>query len=279
MPKKTERIARSAAKRSARAGEEVVGLAGVKLYREERLVLEDLDLSVRKGQHWVLLGPNGSGKSSLLSVLQGLLWPIEGEMRVLGRRFGEGDLTAMRRLIGWVGSEIEPELPRWQTVEQIVLSGSVGTVGLLFDKPTAADRRRAAQLLRRIRIAHLSDRPFAFLSQGQRRLVTIARALMVKPGLLILDEPAAGLDPVAREMFLDKLSALMGAPGGPVIFYVTHHVEEIVPAFTHLLVLRQGRALARGKVAECLTAETLGRAFDHEVRIMKSGGRYSLRLK
>src|SRR4051812_13050586 len=126
---------------------EVIGLAGVTLYREERLVLKDLDLSVRQGEHWVLLGPNGSGKSSLLSVLQGLLWPIDGEMRVLGRKFGSSDLTAMRRVIGWVGSEIEPEFPLWQTVEQIVLSGSVGTVGLRFDKPTAADRLRARRLL------------------------------------------------------------------------------------------------------------------------------------
>jgi iron complex transport system ATP-binding protein len=265
-------------------GDEVVGLSGVTLYREERLVLKDLELSVRRGQHWVLLGPNGSGKSSLLSVLQGLLWPIEGEMRVLGRRFGESDLTAMRRLIGWVGSEIEPEFPRWQTVEDIVLSGSVGTVGILFDKPTAQDRRRAASLLRRLRIGHLADRPFAFLSQGQRRLAVIARALMVKPGLLILDEPAAGLDPVARETFLDRLAALMTpqaarAPhGAPVIFYVTHHVEEIIPAFTHALVLRQGRVLSQGRVAECLTAETLGRAFDHKVKLMRENGRFALRL-
>jgi iron complex transport system ATP-binding protein len=262
-----------------RENAEVVGLAGIKLYREERLVLKDLDLSVRQGEHWVLLGPNGSGKSSLLAVLQGLLWPIEGEMRVLGRRFGESDLSEMRRLIGWVGSDIEPEFPRWQSVEEIVFSGSVGTVGLRFDEPSRADRLRAARLLRQMRIAHLAKRPCSFLSQGQRRLVTIARALMVKPGLLILDEPAAGLDPVAREMFLEKLSALMAAKGGPVIFYVTHHVEEILPAFTHALVLRQGRVLASGRVAKCLKADILGRAFDHEVKVIKTRGRYSLRLK
>lgn len=271
--------ARRTRKPKSDIGQEVVGLSGINLYREERLVLKDLELSVRKGEHWVLLGPNGSGKSSLLAVLQGLLWPIEGEMRVLGRRFGESDLTSMRRLIGWVGNDIEPELPRKQTVEQIVLSGSVGTVGLLFDKPTTEDRRRATQLLRRIGIAHLAERPFAFLSQGQRRLVTIARALMVKPGLLILDEPAAGLDPVAREMFLARLSALMALPGGPVILYVTHHVEEIVPDFTHALILREGRALASGRVRDCLTPEILGKAFDHGVKLIRSGGRYALRLK
>jgi iron complex transport system ATP-binding protein len=258
--------------------EEVVGLAGIELHREERLVLKDIDLSIRRGQHWVLLGPNGSGKSSLLGVMQGLLWPIEGGIRVLGRHFGESDLTGMRKLIGFVGNEIEPEFPSWQTVEEIVLSGGVGTVGIKFDKPDAADVKRARRLMRQAGILRLADRRFAFLSQGQRRLATIVRALMVKPGLLILDEPSAGLDPVAREAFLEKLEALMKSQGGPVILYVTHHVEEIVPAFTHALLLRQGRVLAQGPVDSCLTAGNLGKVFGRKVRISKREGRYSLRL-
>jgi len=259
-------------------GEEVVGLKDIELRREERLVLEDVELSIRRGQHWVLLGPNGSGKSSLLGVLQGLLWPIEGEIRVLGRRFGESDLTRLRRLIGWVGNEIEPEFPAWQTVEQIAWSGGVGTVGLRFDKPSAADRARARSLLREAGLGRLAERPFAFLSQGQRRVATIVRALMVKPGLLILDEPASGLDPVAREAFLGKLASLMKSPSGPVILYVTHHVEEILPSFTHVLMLRKGRIVAQGTVRETLTAGNLGKTFGRSVRIGKSGGRYALRL-
>ncbi len=263
--------------------EEVVGLEGIELHREERLVLKDVDLSIRRGQHWVMLGPNGSGKSSILAVLQGLLWPIEGGIRVLGRRFGESDLSELRRIIGFVGNEIEPEFPAWQTVEDIVLSGGVGTVGLKFDKPDAADIRQARNLLRQTGIEDLAQRPFAFLSQGQRRLVTIVRALMVKPGLLILDEPGGGLDPVAREDFLERLSALMvprkaSEPAGPVILYVTHHVEEIIPAFTHALLLREGRVLAQGPVATCLTAANLGAVFGREVRITKRDGRFSLRL-
>ncbi|HKP94498.1 MAG TPA: ATP-binding cassette domain-containing protein [Fibrobacteria bacterium] len=259
-------------------GEEVVGLDGIELLREERLVLKDIDLSIRRGQHWVLLGPNGSGKSSLLGVLQGLLWPIEGGIRVLGRRFGESDLSELRRLIGFVGNEIEPEFPAWQTVEEIAWSGGVGTVGLRFDKPTAADRLRARRLLRAAGIAHLTKRRFAFLSQGQRRMATIVRALMVKPGILILDEPAAGLDPVARENFLAKLAALMKTPSGPVILYVTHHVEEIIPSFTHVLMLRQGRVVSHGTVRESLNAENLGRVFGQAVELRKSGGRFGLRL-
>jgi iron complex transport system ATP-binding protein len=258
--------------------EEVVGLKGIVLRREERLVLKDIELSIRRGQHWVLLGPNGSGKSSLLAVLQGLLWPIEGEIRVLGRLFGESDLSDLRRLIGWVGNDIEPEFPAWQTVEQIVWSGSVGTVGLRFDAPTPADRARGRRLMKSAGIAHLAGRKFSFLSQGQRRMATIVRALMVKPGILILDEPAAGLDPVAREGFLSKLAALMKSPSGPVILYVTHHVEEIIPSFTHALFLRKGRAVSHGTIAECLTAVNLGKVFGGKVRIEKREGRFTLRL-
>ncbi len=260
------------------ADEEVVGLSGIELLREERLVLKDIELSIRRGQHWVLLGPNGSGKSSLLSVLQGLLWPIEGEIRVLGRLFGESDLSELRRLIGFVGNEIEPEFPDWQTVEEIAWSGGVGTVGLRFDKPTPADRQRARRLLGAAGIGHLAKRRFAFLSQGQRRMATIVRALMVKPGLLILDEPASGLDPVARENFLAKLTALMKNPAGPVILYVTHHVEEILPSFTHVLMLKQGRAVAQGAVAQALTAKNLGKVFGQAVVLKRSQGRYTLRL-
>lgn len=258
--------------------EEVIGLEGITLYREERKVLDNLSLSIARGEHWVLLGPNGSGKSSLMAVLQGLLWPIEGEIRVLGRHFGEADLSELRRLIGWVGNEIEPEFPAWQTVEQIVLSGCVGTVGLRFDRPTAADRRRARALMRHAGLARLKDRRFAWTSQGQRRMAVIARALMVKPGLLILDEPAAGLDPVAREMFLGRLAALMRSRGGPVILYVTHHVEEIIPSFTHALLLKGGKVLAAGPLAETLGPAPLAKVFGRKVRLAKREGRYSLRL-
>jgi iron complex transport system ATP-binding protein len=269
---------RTGGQAGGRTGEEVVGLTGIELRREERLVLKDVELSIKRGEHWVLLGPNGSGKSSLLGVLQGLLWPIEGEIRVLGRLFGESDLSELRRVIGWVGNEIEPEFPAWQNVEQIVLSGSVGTVGLRFDQPGAADIARAKLLMRAAGIGHLSKRRFQFLSQGQRRMATIVRALMVKPGILILDEPAAGLDPVAREGFLARLATLMKSPSGPVILYVTHHVEEIIPTFTHVLMLKKGRAVSLGTIEKTLNAGNLGKVFGRKVELKRSEGRYALRL-
>ena len=265
-------------KRSPTGPDAIISRTGITLYREGRKVLDDLALAIRRGEHWVLLGPNGSGKSSLMAVLQGLLWPQEGSVAVLGRRFGEADLSEMRRLIGWVGSDIEPEFPAWQTVEQIVLSGCVGTVGLRFDKPTASDRRRARALMRQAGIDRLADRPFTWTSQGQRRMATIVRALMVKPGLLILDEPAAGLDPVAREMFLGRLAALMGSRGGPAVLYVTHHVEEVIPSFTHALILKGGKVLEAGPVGRSLTSASLSRAFGREVRLVRGAGRLSLRL-
>ena len=243
-------------------------------------MLRDIHLSIHRGEHWVIFGPNGSGKSSLLGVLQGLLWPIRGEIRVLGRTFGESDLGELRRLIGWVGNEIEPEFPAWQTVEEIVLSGAVGTIGLRFDRPGAAERKEALRLMRRAGLLSLAGRPYAMLSQGQRRMATIVRALMVEPGLLILDEPAAGLDPVAREMFLASLRALMASPRGPSILYVTHHVEEAIPSFTHALLLGgDGRILAQGPLGQCLTESNLGRLFGHPVRLAKRGGRYYLGLR
>ena len=201
---------------------------------------------------------------------------------MLGRRFGESDLTEMRKLIGFVGNEIEPQFPAWQTVLEIAESGGSGTIGIQFDNPKLVDKKRARKLLGQAGMLPLLHRPLAFLSQGQRRLATIVRALMVKPGILILDEPAAGLDPVAREDFLDKLGTLMTEEknnlGGPIILYVTHHVEEIIPAFTHALLLRQGRVLSQGPISECLTSANLSKVFGRRVRITKRNGRFSLRL-
>ncbi|MBW8888687.1 MAG: ATP-binding cassette domain-containing protein [Fibrobacteres bacterium] len=272
-------MAKLAAGNGPRSNGEIIGLRGIELRREERLVLKDIEISIRSGEHWVLLGPNGSGKSSLLAMLQGFLWPQEGEIRVLGNKFGESDLTELRRVIGWVGNDIEPEFPAWQTVEEIAWSGCVGTMGLRFDQPSASDRLRARSLLRAAGIGHLMKRRFTQLSQGQRRMATIVRALMVKPGILILDEPASGLDPVAREGFLERLSALMRAPAGPAILYVTHHVEEILPDFTHALMLRKGRAVGFGKIRECLTEANLERVFGRAVILKKRDGRFSLRLR
>jgi len=257
---------------------EVARLQSVSLEREGRPVLRNIDLEVRRGQHWVLLGPNGSGKSSLLSVLQGWLWPQAGQVSVLGRSFGENDIAEMRKHIGWVGNDVEKEFPAWQTVSEIVESGGVGTIGLQFDMPTARIKREAKANLALVGLLPYAKRSSRFLSQGQSRLLTIARALMAGPELLILDEPCTGLDPVAREQFLQRLGGLLRQDGGPSVFYVTHHIEEILPEMTHALLLREGRVMASGKIGKVLQSGNMHRTFGVKVRVKRLGGRYRLDL-
>ncbi len=257
----------------------IVRLQGLSLLRENRWALRGLDFTVRPGEHWALLGPNGSGKSSLLAVMQGWLWPQKGGVEVLGNRFGSEDLSELRRQIGWVGGEIESEFPRWQSVLDIVLSGGVGTIGLQFDKPNAEVKRHALQRLRWVGLSGYEARPCKHLSQGQSRLLTIARALMTAPRLLILDEPCTGLDPVARERFLRRLSQILRDKRSPSAFYVTHHVEEIVPEVTHVLLLRQGRQVAAGPIAKTLSDQHLRQTFGVPLSVVKRDGRFALKWK
>jgi iron complex transport system ATP-binding protein len=250
--------------------------SNITLIREGKPALKRVSFTVKPGEHWALLGPNGSGKSSLLSVLQGWLWPQQGSLEVLGHVFGEDDLSELRKHIGWVGGEIENEFPRWQSVADIAASGGVGTIGLQFDVASAEVKRMAMRNLTWVGLRAYAARPCKQLSQGQTRLLTIARALMTSPRLLVLDEPCTGLDPVARLRFLNRLSALLRVKGGPSAFYVTHHVEEIVPEVTHALLLRQGKVIAAGQLREALTAEHLSLTFGAKVKLTRSQGRYHL---
>jgi iron complex transport system ATP-binding protein len=257
----------------------VTRLRDVTLIREGKVALKNISFTVLPGEHWVLLGPNGSGKSSLLAILQGWLWPQQGSVEVLGRHFGDHDLSEMRRHIGWVGLEIEKEFPRWQSVRDIVASGGVGTIGVQFDAPNAAIFREAERSLRQVGLGGYCDRPCHQLSQGQGRLLTIARALMTQPRLLILDEPCTGLDPVARERFLRRLATLLRRRTSPSAFYVTHHVEEILPEFTHALLLKEGNLVSQGKIATVLNPENLKNTFGSKVRLKREKGRYRMYLE
>jgi iron complex transport system ATP-binding protein len=257
----------------------IAKLEGITLWREGKPALRKVGFTVRSGEHWVLLGPNGSGKSSLLAVLQGWLWAQEGSLEVLGHAFGESDLAEMRRHIGWVGGEIESEFPRWQSVFDIAASGGVGTIGMQFDAASATVKRLAMRNLAWVGLRDYAERPCKQLSQGQTRLLTIARALMTAPRLLVLDEPCTGLDPVARSRFLQRLSRLLRVKNGPAAFYVTHHVEEIVPEITHALLLRQGKVVAAGPLKETLTPENLSRTFAAKVGLAKVRGQYRLVIR
>jgi iron complex transport system ATP-binding protein len=255
----------------------VVELAGVSLRRGGVEILADLDWRVERGGHCVLFGANGSGKTTLLKVVAGYEWPSRGTVTVLGERFGCTPLAALRQRLGWVTSAFLQWIPPRESARQTVLSGPRATAGLRH-RPSAEEEARAAALLTDLGLGAAADRPFAVLSQGERQRTLIARALMARPQLLILDEPCAGLDLAAREDLLASLERLAAGPDAPTLIHVTHHVEEVSPLFGQALVLRQGRALASGATEATLTGETLSRAFDRPVIVRRQDGRYHASL-
>jgi iron complex transport system ATP-binding protein len=247
------------------------------LARGRIVALDGFSWSIRRGEHWAILGPNGSGKSTLVQMLQGRLWPQDGDLSVLGRAFGEDDVAELRRHVAWVGNEAEPEFPAWQTVGEVVASGALGTLGIQFENPGKQERLEAGRAMRLLGIGPLAKRPFDQLSQGQRRRTVIARALAMKPDLLLLDEACNGLDPVSRESFLKSLAKLLRPDSRPAVIYITHHTEEILPAFTHVLLLREGKVVAAGPKAKVLTPALLEKTFGAKLKITRQGGRVWLR--
>jgi iron complex transport system ATP-binding protein len=247
------------------------------LARGRIVALDGFSWSIRRGEHWAILGPNGSGKSTLVQMLQGRLWPQDGDLSVLGRAFGEDDVAELRRHVAWVGNEAEPEFPAWQTVGEVVASGALGTLGIQFENPGKRERLEAGRAMRLLGIGHLAKRPFDQLSQGQRRRTVIARALAMKPDLLLLDEACNGLDPVSRESFLKSLAKLLRPDSRPAVIYITHHTEEILPAFTHVLLLREGKVVVAGPKAKVLTPALLEKTFGAKLKITRQGGRVWLR--
>ncbi len=267
MPPETSRTA-------AENNRPIIEVAGLRVDRDA-LILDAVDWRVEAGQHWVILGANGSGKTSLLSVLTGYLAPTAGTISVLGETYGRADWRELRTRIGLVSSSIRQLMPPHENALNAVASGRCAVIGM-WGEVGKADSRRAAEILREVEAEYLSERPWRFLSQGERQRVLIGRALMADPRLLVLDEPCAGLDPVAREHFLAFVERLLGRPNAPTLVLVTHHVEEIVAGFSHVLVLRAGKVLAAGPRESVMTSAMLSRAFEAPVRLAAAGGRYSL---
>jgi len=234
----------------------VLEVTGLRVERGNTTILRDVNWRVVPGEHWVILGANGSGKTSLLKALTGFLSPTDGEFSVLGRRYGAADWRELRLHIGVVTSAFTASIPLSEVTLDTVISGKYAQLDL-WHAGTRADRVAALRLLRSVGLARIAHREWAYLSQGERQRVLIARALMARPQLLILDEPCAGLDPVAREKFLRFLEKLARRRRGPALVLVTHHVEEITPAFTHTLMLRAGRVIAAGPRAQTLTSKPL----------------------
>ena len=236
-------------------------------------ILRDISWTVWPGEHWALLGPNGSGKSTLLALAGAVRHPSGGTVTVLGGRLGRVDMAGLRRRIGVVDPMLR--LLDWLTVEDVVLTGATGTIRPLWDRYGQAERSRARELLALVGCAELADREIATCSQGERQRVRIARALMPAPPLLLLDEPAVGLDLPAREALLGALAALAAADPALTTVLVTHHLEELPATTTHALLLRAGEVVAAGPVAETLTSENVSACFGFDVLVGREAGRWA----
>ena len=243
----------------------------------EAVILDEVDWRVERGQHWVILGANGSGKTSLLSALTGYLMPSSGEIRIGSARFGANDWREVRRSVGLVSSSLGHKIEAEQTARDVILSGRAAQINF-WGRVPAPEEKQASRVLRQVRASHLADHPWRYLSQGERQRVLIGRALMARLRLLFLDEPAAGLDPVAREDFLKFLTTLAKSPRAPTLVLVTHHIEEIVPLFTHVLLLRGGKTLVAGAKAKVLTSAHLSATFGAPVAVRHTGSRYRLEV-
>jgi iron complex transport system ATP-binding protein len=261
----------------ARKHSTILNVRGLRVECNVTVILNDVSWRVKRGEHWAILGANGSGKTSLLSALTAYLSPTAGTIEVLGERYGESDWRELRKRVGLVSSSVRQMMADDEAALETIVSGKYAMIDYRGD-PSVADRKRAAQILKSIECSHLAKRPWRVLSQGERQRVLIGRALMAKPPLLILDEPCAGLDPVAREHFLQFLQKLGRHKSAPTLILVTHHVEEILPVFSHVLLLKAGRVLAQGIKTVVLTSESLGRAFDSCVRLKNENGRYTMSI-
>ena len=267
----------------ARPAPSALRLTGVTVWewdersRQRQPILTDLSWSVGPGEQWAVLGPNGAGKSTLLNVAAGMRHPSRGEVAVLGETVGRVDLRSLRERIGHVDVKTEEAFSPRRTAREVVLTGATGTIQVLQDRIDDAARERAARLLAQLGCAAVASHPFVSCSQGERRRILIARALMRRPPLLLLDEPADGLDLPGREALLAALAKLAGERPAPAVVLVTHHLEELPPTITHALLLRGGRAVACGAAPTVLAEEPLSACFGVPVRVTRVDGRWAAR--
>lgn len=243
----------------------------------QHTLMNNVSWQVQQGEHWALLGLNGSGKTTLLNIVNGYIWPSEGSVKVLGHLFGEVDLRELRKSIGWVSNSFQERLYASDRTQHIVISGKHATIGL-YDKTSDEDYELARELMTTLSCDHLWDREYRTCSQGEKQKLLIARALMANPRILILDEPCNGLDIFSRERLLESIAELVRQPDAPTLIYVTHHTEEILPVFSHVLLMRNGEAVDSGKTEDILTAENLSGFFEASVDVDRHGDRFYVRV-
>jgi iron complex transport system ATP-binding protein len=257
----------------------VITLEGLTVRREGTVVLDGIDWVVQPGQRWVVLGANGSGKTTLLQVVGARLWPSGGTVEILGARLGRVDVRTLRPRISLVSGSVTRQLRPDLQAREVVVSGRFGALETWWNTYADEDWQRADQLLDQAGVGAIATRPFGVISEGERQQVLLARALMAQPELLVLDEPAAGLDLGARERLVARLGLLAEDPEYPTMVLVTHHCEEIPAGFTHAGLVRQGRLMAAGPIADVVTSELVSRCFDVAVTVGCDDGRWWSRAR
>jgi iron complex transport system ATP-binding protein len=254
---------------------DVLELVDVSVVREGRALVDDVSWSVKEGERWVILGPNGAGKTTLLNLASSYLYPSAGTATILGERLGAVDVFELRPRIGMASIALADKLSRGQTVLETVLTAAYGMTAHWREDYDEVDRRRALAFLDRLGMNDYLERKFGTLSEGERKRTMIARAMMTDPELLLLDEPAAGLDLGGREDLVRRLGRLARDPYAPSMLMVTHHVEEIPAGFTHVLMIRQGQVLTAGPLETELTSRNLSHCFGLPLVVEQNGGRWT----
>jgi iron complex transport system ATP-binding protein len=254
---------------------DVLELAAVSVVRGAKTLLNKVDWQVKEGERWVILGPNGAGKTTLLQIAAARLHPTSGMAGILEEILGAVDVFELRPRIGLSSAALATQIPEHEKVLNVVVTAAYGVTGRWREGYERDDERRAFSLLNEWGMGPLLNRPFASLSEGERKRVQIARALMTDPELLLLDEPAAGLDLGGREDLVHRLSELAKDESAPAIVLVTHHLEEVPPGFTHAMLLRDANVVAAGPITEVLTAEHLSHTFGLDLDVTVNGDRYS----
>jgi iron complex transport system ATP-binding protein len=257
----------------------VLDFAEVTVRRGQATLLDRVSWTVEEDERWVILGPNGAGKTTLLQVASAQMHPTSGVAGILDEVLGTVDVFELRPRIGLTSAALAERIPRAERVHDVVVSASYGVVGRWREEYDDLDHDRAHALLRELGAGHLGDRTFGTLSEGERKRVQIARALMADPELLLLDEPAAGLDLGGREDLVATLSVLAYDPDSPATVLVSHHVEEIPPGFTHALLLRQGQVVAAGLLDHVLTEANLSATFGMPLVVSQEDGRWAARRR
>lgn len=245
---------------------EILAFEHVQFVRQQTVLLEDINWQIKAGEDWAVLGLNGAGKSLMLNMISGNLWPSSGKLTVLGELFGQTSIPDLTKRIGWVSQSLQERIHREEQAEYIVLSGKFASIGI-YQKFSVEELEEAKQVLRSLGAKKLIGKVYQVLSQGEKQIVLIARALMAKPELLILDEPCNGLDLFAREDLLARIKKMKQAADAPSLLYVTHHTEEILPLLNHVLMIRDGKIFKQGQREELLKVEVLNEFYQRPIEI------------